>query len=98
VTIADTGTGISPEHKPQLFEAFYTTKKSVGTGLGLWLSKEIVEKHGGSISVRSSVRWGRSGSVFSVFLPAGPNAKRIEPAPQGGEMTSHVQTSRPKTA
>ena len=44
-----------------------TAKKDVGTGRGLWLSKEIVQKHGGSISVRSSIRPGRSGTLF--FIP-----------------------------
>ncbi len=70
VTLADSGSGISPEQRLKLFEPFYTTKKEVGTGLGLWLSKEIIQKHQGSIRVRSSVRPGRSGTVFSVFLPA----------------------------
>jgi PAS domain S-box-containing protein len=69
-TVVDSGSGISPEHRRQLFEPFYTTKKDVGTGLGLWLSKEIVQKHGGSISVRSSIQPGRSGTLFSVFIPS----------------------------
>ena len=75
VTVADSGSGISPATRPRLFEPFYTTKRDVGTGLGLWLSKEIVEKHGGSISVRSSIQPGRTGTTFSVFLPIGPPAK-----------------------
>ena len=72
VTILDSGSGIDPIMKPRLFEPFYTTKIDVGTGLGLWLSKQLVEKHGGSISVHSSVRPGRSGTAFSVFLPVNP--------------------------
>jgi PAS domain S-box-containing protein len=68
-TIADTGEGMTPETKARLFEAFYTTKGAEGTGLGLWVSAEIVKKHGGSIRVRSSRSWGKGGSVFSVFLP-----------------------------
>jgi two-component system CheB/CheR fusion protein len=71
VTVSDSGSGIRPEHRHKLFEPFYTTKKDVGTGLGLWLSKEIVQKHGGSILFRSSVRPGCAGTVFSVFLPIG---------------------------
>ncbi len=70
VTIADSGPGIDPAHRPRIFEPFFTTKKEVGTGLGLWVSKGIVERHGGRIRLRSRVTPGRSGTVFSVFLPA----------------------------
>jgi PAS domain S-box-containing protein len=65
-TVGDTGTGIDPEHLSHIFEPFFTTKQSVGTGLGLWVTKEIVSRHGGKIRVRS--RKG-SGSAFSVLLP-----------------------------
>lgn len=70
IVIADSGSGITPEHRKKLFEPFYTTKQDVGTGLGLWVSREIVRKHGGSITLRSSVIPGHSGTVFSIFLPA----------------------------
>src|SRR5439155_26632647 len=69
VVIADTGSGIAPAQQNKLFEPFFTTKRDVGTGLGLWVSKNIVLKHEGSIQLRSSVRPGKSGTVFSVFLP-----------------------------
>jgi signal transduction histidine kinase len=69
IVIADTGVGISPAHRKKLFEPFYTTKQDVGTGLGLWVSREIIQKHGGSITLRSSVVPGHSGTVFSIFLP-----------------------------
>jgi PAS domain S-box-containing protein len=69
IVIADTGSGISPAHRKKLFEPFYTTKQDVGTGLGLWVSREIVQKHGGKITLRSSVAPGHSGTVFSIFLP-----------------------------
>ena len=69
-TIADTGTGIAPEHRSRVFEPFFTTKKDVGTGLGLWISKGIIDNHHGAIAVRSSVRPGKTGTVFSIFLPA----------------------------
>jgi signal transduction histidine kinase len=69
IVIADTGSGITPEHRKKLFEPFYTTKQDVGTGLGLWVSQEIVQKHGGNIALRSSVAPGHSGTVFSIFLP-----------------------------
>jgi signal transduction histidine kinase len=71
VLIADNGSGISGEHLDHLFEPFYTTKKDAGTGLGLWLSLGIVRKHGGSIRVRTRVQAGKSGTMFSIFLPEG---------------------------
>jgi PAS domain S-box-containing protein len=70
VTIADTGSGIEKRHVEHIFEPFFTTKQDVGTGLGLWISKGIVEKHGGRLKLRSGTRAGRSGTAFSIFLPA----------------------------
>jgi PAS domain S-box-containing protein len=69
VTIADNGAGIAAENRRDVFEPFFTTKKDVGTGLGLWVAQEIVCKHGGSVRVRSRTGAGRSGTVFTVFLP-----------------------------
>ena len=70
-TVADSGHGIKPADVSVIFEAFYTTKKETGTGLGLWLSRDIVQKHGGSIALRSSTRNDRNcRTVFSVFIPA----------------------------
>lgn len=69
ITIADTGSGISPEHKSRIFEPFFTTKGEKGTGLGLWVSSGIVTRAGGSLHVWSSQRAGRSGTCFSLFLP-----------------------------
>jgi signal transduction histidine kinase len=74
ITIADSGSGIPVEDRQRLFEPFFTTKKDVGTGLGLWVCKNIVDKHHGSIRVRSSAAPGRSWTVFSVFLPSLPQA------------------------
>ncbi len=68
-TIIDSGQGIPLGVKRNLFAPFYTTKGEKGTGLGLWVSRGIVEKHEGTIHVISSVRDGRSGTAFSVFLP-----------------------------
>jgi PAS domain S-box-containing protein len=70
LTIADNGCGIPAGLWQELFEPFFTTKKDVGTGLGLWVCKSIVENHGGSIRIRSSTAPGRSGTAFSIFLPA----------------------------
>lgn len=67
--VADNGSGIAPEHRHRIFQPFYTTKGESGTGLGLALSKKIVEGHRGVIRIRSSVRPGSSGTVFRVTLP-----------------------------
>ena len=71
ITIADSGRGIPSSVRSKLFEPFFTTKKDVGTGLGLWVCTNIVQRHHGSIRVKSSSTPGRSGTVFSVFLPRG---------------------------
>ena len=68
MSVADTGEGINPEIMSRLFEPFQTTKEQTGTGLGLWVSKGIVEKHGGAIRTRSR-RGERHGTVFTVWLP-----------------------------
>jgi signal transduction histidine kinase len=70
-TIADTGTGMKPEVRARLFEAFFTTKELTGTGLGMWVSYEIVLKHHGRISVRSRTAGGgeSAGTVFQLFFP-----------------------------
>jgi len=68
LTVADTGEGISPEIAAHLFEPFQTSKELTGTGLGLWVSQGIVNKHGGRIRTRTR-RGERHGTVFSVWLP-----------------------------
>ncbi len=69
VFIADNGPGVSRENRRRMFEPFFTTKGEKGTGLGLWVTSGIVEKHGGWIRVRSSTQRGRSGTCFAVFFP-----------------------------
>ena len=69
VLVADTGSGMSADVQGRLFEAFHSTKGNNGTGLGLWISRGIAQKHGGSLRFRSSTAAGRSGSVFALFLP-----------------------------
>ena len=78
-TVADTGSGIAHEVRSELFEPFFTTKKEVGTGLGLWLCKGIVERHRGSIRLKSSTAPGKSWTVFSVFLPSSGQRSDEEP-------------------
>ncbi|MCU1284304.1 MAG: sensor hybrid histidine kinase [Acidobacteriales bacterium] len=70
LTISDTGSGIQKEVRNKIFEPFFTTKGERGTGLGLWVTSGIIEKHGGSIRFRSSTREGSSGTCFSVFVPS----------------------------
>ena len=69
LTIGDTGPGIAPELLPRIFEPFVTTKGETGTGLGLWVTAEIVKRNGWTIAVRSSQRPGRSGTAFSLHMP-----------------------------
>ena len=69
ISICDTGTGIDPEHAKHLFKLFFTTKSTKGTGLGLWISKGIIQKHGGSICFRSIVLNSRNITCFQVFFP-----------------------------
>ena len=70
-TVADTGDGMEEDVRDRVFEAFFTTKENSGTGLGLWVSHEIILKHRGIVHVRSQTGGnGRpSGTVFQVFLP-----------------------------
>ena len=71
ITIADTGSGMSADVRNRLFEAFFTTKGATGTGLGLWVSHEIILKHHGIIHLRSRAasEEGSSGTVFQIFFP-----------------------------
>ena len=79
LTVADTGEGISPEIESRLFEPFQTTKELTGTGLGLWVSKGVVEKHGGRIRNRTR-RGVVHGTVFTVWLPVDGGANLIAQA------------------
>jgi signal transduction histidine kinase len=69
LTFADHGGGIAAENLPRIFELFFTTKGTAGTGLGLSLVQDVVKKHDGVLRVRSSTRPGHTGTVFAVFLP-----------------------------
>lgn len=72
-TVADNGCGMNDEVRRQAFDAFFTTKETTGTGLGLWVSLEIVQKHGGIIRMRSRAG---AGTVFQFFIPEKPNGHK----------------------
>ena len=68
IRVEDTGAGIAPANASRLFEPFFTTKENIGTGLGLWVSKQIVERHGGSITLENRTDIA-SGARVTVLLP-----------------------------
>jgi len=74
IILTDQGSGIEPETLTKLFQPFFTTKGEHGTGLGLWVSRGIVEKHNGTIDIRSSVDPSAHGTTVTVFLPRGDAA------------------------
>jgi PAS domain S-box-containing protein len=69
VFISDTGVGITPENAKRLFEPFFTTKATKGTGLGLWISRGIVQKHEGTLRFRSVFGPTNPVTAFQIFLP-----------------------------
>jgi two-component system, sporulation sensor kinase E len=69
VEVEDSGSGIKLRDQERIFEPFFTTKADIGTGLGLWVTRQIIEKHGGKIEFHTSTDEGRSGTCFHVFLP-----------------------------
>ena len=73
IVVADDGPGVALENRTHIFEPFFTTKDAVGTGLGLWISQQIIEKHGGKIQVRSRAEGSRRGTTFSVVLRLVPS-------------------------
>jgi signal transduction histidine kinase len=69
LTIADTGCGMTPHTLARIFEPFFTTKGHKGNGIGLWISRGIVDRHHGVLTVRSRCAAEHSGTVFALFLP-----------------------------
>ena len=72
VSLFDNGSGIAPESLTRIFDPFFTTKREAGNGLGLWITHDIVARHGGAIHVRSTTRPNASGTIFTTFLPHHP--------------------------
>ncbi|HVT97416.1 MAG TPA: ATP-binding protein [Acidobacteriaceae bacterium] len=88
ISVADTGGGISQDARRHIFEPFFTTKEATGTGLGLWVSDQIIRKHNGTVRVRSRST-GRTGTVFSIFFPA----SGVEPDPTSTETAGETVSS-----
>ena len=81
ISLLDTGTGIPKDVRKRIFEPFFSTKGEKGSGVGLWVSSGIVERHHGTIRVHSDSRPGRSYTCFQVFLPEKQNqAVSFQPA------------------
>jgi PAS domain S-box-containing protein len=94
ITIMDTGSGIAPQHRKSLFQPFFTTKDDVGTGLGLWITRNIVQKHRGSIQVKSRTGAERHGTAFSIFLPQEAKLDVASAARPGGNFGSIRASTR----
>jgi PAS domain S-box-containing protein len=77
MTVADTGSGIAKKDLGKIFEPFYTTKGLTGTGLGLWVSEQLIKKNEGHIAVRSSRGGKHRGTIFSLFVPYMPEVKPV---------------------
>ncbi|MGA3048532.1 MAG: ATP-binding protein [Terracidiphilus sp.] len=90
ITIADTGHGMDRDILRRLFEPFVSTKGDRGTGLGLWVSREILSKHRAIIRVRSRQTPGASGTVFSIWIPVTTAAGVAEPLPAASLTASNV--------
>jgi PAS domain S-box-containing protein len=84
-TTADTGSGMDPDVRKRAFEAFFTTKEVTGTGLGLWISMEIINKHHGLIHLRSRTAAGGKTpcTVIQFFIPDDPNLVAGAESPNG---------------
>jgi signal transduction histidine kinase len=79
LVVSDNGTGIPEQYRARIFEPFFTTKSEVGTGLGLWVSKGLVEKHGGSIRIASRTIPGDSGTTITIAFPHSNAASQSRP-------------------
>ncbi|HUD56805.1 MAG TPA: ATP-binding protein [Terracidiphilus sp.] len=93
ISVIDTGVGIKPEDAQRLFEPFYSTKAAKGTGLGLWISKGILQKYSGRISYRSYRRNHECITCFRVFLPGNGTLNLV---PDGSDGASNLEQEHTK--
>ncbi len=91
ISIADNGTGMDAGTLKRIFEPFFSTKGITGTGLGLWISHEIIERHSGAMQVRSrrADPTGPGGTVFRIFIPTAPDPV---PAASSAHLIPHEQS------
>jgi signal transduction histidine kinase len=90
IVVRDSGTGIKQEHLEKVFEPFFTTKGDRGTGIGLWVAKQLVERRGGRISIASSADEGKSGTSITVFIPLAVPTSGLDPGPQSGQLSKGI--------
>jgi PAS domain S-box-containing protein len=95
ITVLDTGSGIEPKHRKNVFQPFFTTTSDVGTGLGLWITRGIVEKHHGSIQMKSRTGQNGHGTAFSIFLPTEYAANSPDASPAQGKRNSLISAGEP---
>jgi PAS domain S-box-containing protein len=80
ITFCDSGVGMDKATRRRIFDPFFTTKTDTGTGLGMWVVSQLIERHKGHIQVWSTQRVGRSATVFSIFLPFVELSTKLRPA------------------
>lgn len=89
IVVCDTGRGIRREDLGKVFEPFFTTKGNLGTGIGLWVARELTEGHGGQISISSNTEPSDSGTTVTIYLPL--NGLRTKVAANGLEPGTESQ-------
>jgi PAS domain S-box-containing protein len=82
IEVRDNGSGIDQEHLGKVFEPFFTTKGNLGTGIGLWVAKQLIERRGGQIAIASSNSPNKSGTAVTVFIPFALPARSSQTARQ----------------
>jgi PAS domain S-box-containing protein len=95
VTFLDTGSGIEARHRKNIFQPFFTTKADVGTGLGLWITRGILEKHRGGIRMKSRTGQSIHGTAFSIFLPTEYEARGLNASPAHSQRNHLVSAGDP---
>jgi signal transduction histidine kinase len=97
ISIADNGCGINREHLDKIFQPFFTTKGEKGTGVGLWMTKRIIEEHGGTIDVSSSTEAGQSGTKFKIMLSGTADRVLSASEPDSNELAGLSESADTET-